>query len=273
MESPPAPPHCSYFSNIVVEFWGSTGVSISGVRKPAVPGCRPPPLLPWALPRSRISHPFLQSGLPGGVRTPRRAAFPHLQRRTRAQPLEKTERAIFPLLWPMANATVTSPVDVANAIAKHPMFFMRVHVDQAAAYFTFNNSIPYANLHGPGNTHPLPCRPKMNRVCFRHACSSYPICASAKYEQTDPISSIQAATGWPSMLHFNPVQGETTRATVSTTRISWLIGPTLRKRWGSASFRPSAANAGSGALNVTSAARENVTEAATLHTRGGFPQR
>jgi len=107
----------------------------------------------------------------------------------------------------MANATVTSPVDVANAIAKHPMFFMRVHVDQPAAYFTFNNSIPYANLHGPGNTHPLPCRPKMNRVCFRHACSSYPICASAKYEQTDPISSIQAATGWPSMLHFNPVQG------------------------------------------------------------------
>ena len=91
-----------------------------------------------------------RAGYPGGVRTSRRAAFPHLGRRTRVQPPEKTERAIFPALWPMANATVTSPVNVANAIRKHPMFFMRVHVDRPAAYFTFNNSIPYANLHGPG---------------------------------------------------------------------------------------------------------------------------
>jgi len=256
----PAPLHCSYFSNIVVEFWGSTGVSISGVQKPAVPGRRPPPLLPWALPRSRISHPFLQSGLPGGVRTPRRAAFPHLQRRTRAQPLEKTERAIFPLLWPMANATVTSPLNVvAKCDSKTSNVLDASARGSTRRIFHFQQLDPYTNLHGPGHTHLLPVTPEDERGTFRHACSSYRVCASPKYRQTDHDQhSKRPPVGIPCCISIR-WQEETTRATVSTTRISRLISPTLRKRGSSTSIRPSAAIAGSGVLDLTSTARENVT--------------
>lgn len=93
----PAPLDCSYFSNIIVNFCGFTDVSVSGVRNRR----GPPPLLPLALPRSQITHQFLQSRFPGRFTTRRRAAFPHLQRRTRVLPPGKTERAIFPLPWPV----------------------------------------------------------------------------------------------------------------------------------------------------------------------------
>jgi hypothetical protein len=151
----PAPLDCSYFSNIVVKFCGSTEVSISGVQNRQCP-VPPPPLLPLALPRSRISHPFLQSRLPGRFRTPRTLAFPHLRRRTRGHSLGKRSEQISPCSGPSYGER-----DRDLAGPRRGKYHSKTsHVLQASVrgsthrIFHFQQFDQCANLHGPGeHTH------------------------------------------------------------------------------------------------------------------------
>jgi hypothetical protein len=114
----------------------------------------------------------------------------------------------FPLVvgGPVANATVTSPLNVvANATPTNPMFFMRVYVDQLAVYFTFNNSINTQIFVAPG-AHTITVMAEDEQGYI--SATPLPVTVSAQAPDTSgqtTIGGIQATAGWQSCGALFPV--------------------------------------------------------------------
>lgn len=95
---------------------------------------------------------------------------------------------------PTDGATVTSPVNVvASANPTHPIFFMRVYVDQLAVYFTFTNSINAQVFIAPGK-HTLEVMAEDNQGFI----SATPLQITVTTQAQTTISSIQNLPGWQS---------------------------------------------------------------------------
>lgn len=145
-----------------------------------------------SIPPEQISWPFqnpAQSNLPA----------PPAEDENSAQ--WKNGATDFPLTVsnPVANATVTSPVNVvATATPKNPIFFMRVYVDQLAVYFTFNNSINTQIFVAPGQ-HVLTVMAEDQQGYI--SATPLPIMVSAQAPSSNgqtTITAIQSMPGWQS---------------------------------------------------------------------------
>lgn len=96
---------------------------------------------------------------------------------------------------PGAAESVTSPINVvASASPTHPIFFMRVYVDQLAVYFTFSNSINAQIFVTPGQ-HTLEIMAEDNQGYI----SATPLNINVTSQQSKTtISGIQNLAGWQS---------------------------------------------------------------------------